>query len=231
MRLLDCGCGVGSITAGLAEAVASGEVIGIDLQSAQLERARALAAKRGVGNVRFEVGSAYELPFPDASFDAAFAHTLLMHLSDPLKALQQMHRVLKPGGVIGIADDDWGSVLADPPAPVLTRIFPLILKAIEHHGGQPYAARYHRRTLLEAGFSRAIALPTVATAGAFGTAADTRWFAAFFVDKLRQPTFVELVTREQWTDEAALTEMASEIAAWGERPDAYFAAMGVAAVG
>jgi 2-polyprenyl-3-methyl-5-hydroxy-6-metoxy-1,4-benzoquinol methylase len=53
LRLLDCGCGPGSITFGLAEAVAPGEVVGFDVQPAQVERARALAAERGVPNVRF----------------------------------------------------------------------------------------------------------------------------------------------------------------------------------
>jgi ubiquinone/menaquinone biosynthesis C-methylase UbiE len=74
MRLLDAGCGQGSITIGLADAVAPGEVVGLDRDPEQVERARALAAERGVTNVRFEVGDAYALPFPDASFDAVFAH-------------------------------------------------------------------------------------------------------------------------------------------------------------
>ncbi len=46
-----------------------------------------LAAQRGVTNVRFEVISIYELPFPDGSFDAAFANTVLMHLREPVRAL------------------------------------------------------------------------------------------------------------------------------------------------
>ncbi len=65
MHVLDAGCGPGSITVGLAAAVAPGEVIGIDVQPSQVEQARALAAQRGVTNVRFEVTNIYELPFPD----------------------------------------------------------------------------------------------------------------------------------------------------------------------
>jgi ubiquinone/menaquinone biosynthesis C-methylase UbiE len=114
MRLLDCGCGPGSITLGLAEAVAPGEVVGLDIQPAQVERARVLAAERGVANVRFEVGTAYELPFPDASFDAAIALTVLMHLREPPRALREMKRVLKPRGVLGIADDDAATNLWEP---------------------------------------------------------------------------------------------------------------------
>jgi ubiquinone/menaquinone biosynthesis C-methylase UbiE len=63
MRLLDCGCGPGTITLGLAEVVAPGEVIGIDIGAAQIEDARLAAARREITNLRFEVASVYELPF------------------------------------------------------------------------------------------------------------------------------------------------------------------------
>lgn len=83
MSLLDCGCGQGTITLGLAEIVAPGEVVGIDIDPDQIERARALAAERGAKNVRFEVADIYALPFPDGSFDAVFGNQLLLWLSDP----------------------------------------------------------------------------------------------------------------------------------------------------
>ena len=87
MQVLDVGCGPGSITLGLAEAVAPGSVVGIDFQPAQIKQARASAAERAVANVRFEVADAYQLPFPGHSFDAAFAHGVLMHLREPVRAL------------------------------------------------------------------------------------------------------------------------------------------------
>jgi len=91
MQVLDVGCGPGSIAVGLGEAVAPGNVVGIDLQPTQIEQAHVLAAKRAVSNVRFEVADAYRLPFPDHSFDAAFAHALLNHLREPVRALVEMH--------------------------------------------------------------------------------------------------------------------------------------------
>jgi ubiquinone/menaquinone biosynthesis C-methylase UbiE len=231
MRLLDCGCGPGSITVGLAEAVGPGEVVGLDFQPAQVERARALAAERGVPNLRVEVGSAYELPFADASFDAAFAHTLLLHLREPLRALREIKRVLRPGGVVGIADDDAGTELWEPRTPLLTRAYQLMLRLIEHHGGDPYGARHHRRRLLEAGFARPVAGATTSAAGVWGTPEETRDFAAWWADQFGQPTVVELMTAQGWADQAALAAIVEEILAWGGRPDAYFAMMGVAAVG
>ena len=56
MSVVDCGCGPGSVTIGFAEIVAPGEVLGIDVGEGQVETARAIAAEKGVQNVRFEVG-------------------------------------------------------------------------------------------------------------------------------------------------------------------------------
>lgn len=106
MALLDCGSGPGSITAGLAKVVALGDTVGIDIEPTVVEQARENATSQGLSNLRFEVASIYELPFPDESFDAVFAHTVLQHLSEPVKALGEIHRVMKPGGVVGLRESD-----------------------------------------------------------------------------------------------------------------------------
>ena len=80
MRVLDAGCGPGTITVGLARAVAPAEVVGIDAELGVLARARGLAAAQAVENVTFRPADVYALPFPDDYFDAVFAHTLLEHL-------------------------------------------------------------------------------------------------------------------------------------------------------
>lgn len=231
MRLLDCGCGVGTITLGLAEAVAPGEAVGIDFQAAQVARAQALATERGVTNVRFEVASVYALPFPDGSFDAVFANTLLLHLAEPLRALREMRRVLKPGGVVAIADDDHSARIIEPPSSHMVAMYRLFMLVIAHHGGDPYRARHHRRLLREAGFARPVAGGTLGTGGAWGTPEDTRLWAAWLVDQVNAPAFQEMVTAQGWADEATLAAMAAGILAWGERPDAFLAILGVTALG
>src|SRR5438132_6607001 len=85
VRVLDCGCGPGAITADVAALVAPGEVVGVDIEPGQVEAARRRVAERGLANARFEVASLYELPFPDASFGVAYAHTVVQHLREPLR--------------------------------------------------------------------------------------------------------------------------------------------------
>ena len=62
----------------------------------------------GVTNAHFEVADVYSLPFPDGFFDAVFAHAVLMHLREPVRALEEVRRVLRPGGML-----EFATVMAD----------------------------------------------------------------------------------------------------------------------
>ncbi len=141
MRLLDVGCGPGSITAGLAEVVAPGEVVGVDLSAEVLAEAGRLAAERRLTNLRFEAASVYDLPFPAASFDAVFAHTLLEHVHDPAAALLEMRRVLRPGGVVGVRDADWASGIFWPRDVLMDLAYDLYARVWTHNGGHPNLGR------------------------------------------------------------------------------------------
>lgn len=111
-RLLDAGCGPGTITLGLARKVAPGHVIGIDVEDSQFAASREEAQRQDL-NVEFRKAIVYELPFEDQSFDAVFSHALLEHLSDPAVAIAEFRRVLKPGGAIGLRSGDLGGLLID----------------------------------------------------------------------------------------------------------------------
>ncbi|MDH3581672.1 MAG: class I SAM-dependent methyltransferase, partial [Hyphomicrobiales bacterium] len=156
MELLDCGCGPGSITCGLAKAVAPGQVIGIDLEESQVELARKNATKAGLTNVTFDTGSAYELPFEDARFDAVFSHAMLEHLRDPLAVIKEMHRVLKPGGLVGLRSVDLAATLIAPAEPALTKAHDIWVKYRLHCGGDPSLGQRLRGLLREAGFANTI---------------------------------------------------------------------------
>ncbi len=231
MNLLDCGCGLGSITLDLARIVFPGHVIGIDLDDDQLDFARSEADRRGVKNVRFEKASVYKLPFADSSFDAALAHTLLMHLNDPPKALKEMRRILKkPRGVIGIFDDDFGSFFFSPSTPLLEKATKLLIKIIEMNGGSPFYSRNLRHLLLEAGFTKTEGHAVAAEY--YGTLEETKRFADTYVRViLRQLSNRPVKSDSKLTDHKLIDEIITEVRSWGDRPDAFHAVMYCAALG
>jgi len=226
MRVLDVGCGPGSITLGLAEAVSPGEVVGVDIQPAQVGQARTLAASREVRNVRFEAASIYALPFPDRCFDAAFANGVVMHLAEPVRALAELRRVLRRGGIAGVRDPDFGASLYAPMTALLERLLALRVQVRRHNGGDPFRPRHYRRLLLEAGFARAEAGASVEAAGC---AATTGRHAAFLKAMLQG--FAPTLRAQGWLDQAAIDAMAAEIDAWARRPDAFYATTWCEALG
>jgi ubiquinone/menaquinone biosynthesis C-methylase UbiE len=116
--VLDIGCGTGTLTAALARADPSVEVLGLDGDEQVLRIARAKNARYGE-RVRFTRGMADELPAQDASVDRAVASLLLHHLprEAKLRALAEARRVLRPDGLLVIAD--WGK----PHGPLMRAAF------------------------------------------------------------------------------------------------------------
>lgn len=153
MHLLDCGCGPGTMTLGLAQLVAPGLVIGIDRAPSQVVLAQEQAEQQALQTVRFLHADVDALPFDDRSFDAVFAHAVLEHLQQPDRALQELWRVLKPGGVIGVRSPDWGGFLIAPSTPGLEDALSYYKALHQQNGGHPYIGRDLKALLRSAGFS------------------------------------------------------------------------------
>ena len=154
MRLLDCGCGPGTITCDIAQRIAPTRVIGLDFSAEQVAAATRDARSRGIANVEFRQGSVYELPFADASFDAAFSHALLEHLREPAKAVAEFRRVLKPGGAVGVCTPDWGGFLVAPPSEELLLAFEAYKELQNRNGGDVYCGRKLGGFLAGTGFGK-----------------------------------------------------------------------------
>jgi len=102
-RLLDVACGPGLVVCAFAPHVRT--ATGIDVTPAMLERARRLAADKGVVNVAWRRGDVYSLPFGDASFTIVTTRFSFHHFLDPAAVLREMVRVCAPGGRIVVVDD------------------------------------------------------------------------------------------------------------------------------
>ena len=102
-RLLDVACGPGLVVCAFASHVR--KATGIDVTPAMLERARKLAAEKGLTNVAWQHGDVYSLPYDDASFTIVTTRFSFHHFLDPAAVLQEMVRVCAPGGRIVVVDD------------------------------------------------------------------------------------------------------------------------------
>ena len=100
--VLDVACGPGILSAAIAKTAR--EVLAFDLTPQMLKRAAQRCAEAGLGNVTFREGSAIELPFADAAFDAVVTRLSVHHFDRPDRAMSEIFRVLRPGGRFVIAD-------------------------------------------------------------------------------------------------------------------------------
>jgi ubiquinone/menaquinone biosynthesis C-methylase UbiE len=214
MDLLDVGCGPGSITFELARYVAPGRTLGADLHREWLPA----AAERDAAAARFVVADVCRLPFADASFDAAHSHALFQHLSDPIAALTELHRVLRPGGVIGVADWDRELASIHPSDETLQRSLAWLGALRRGEGGDPQAGRRLAERLARAGFERPAMHVVAQGLATRRTARDTgeRWAA----------TFEDAATRQQLIDlgiasAADLAALPAQWRAWGREPGAF----------
>lgn len=153
--VLDCGCGPGSITLGLARHVSDGRVTGIDMDPGQIETAGRRARGERVANALFMTGSVYALPYADAAFDAVFSHALFEHLAHPVDAARECLRVLKPDGVMGVVTPDWEAFVVAPDSPEVRSALADYCRRQADNGGDPGVGRKLATILTEAGFTNA----------------------------------------------------------------------------
>jgi ubiquinone/menaquinone biosynthesis C-methylase UbiE len=123
--VLEVGSGSGAVARDLARLVGpQGQVVGIDPSRICVVAARRLAHVHGLdGRIVFRIGDGRRLPFRTGRFDVALAITVLLHVDDPDVVVQEMVRVTRPGGVVGLQDQDFGTLaLAHPDRGLTARI-------------------------------------------------------------------------------------------------------------
>jgi ubiquinone/menaquinone biosynthesis C-methylase UbiE len=108
MQVLDLGCGSGAFTTFIARAVGDkGKVYALDIQAdmlKQLENKLSKPENNDIKNIKLIEGNAYELPFDDNSLDLVNMVTVIQEIPDRDRALQEVKRVLKPGGILAVTE-------------------------------------------------------------------------------------------------------------------------------
>jgi ubiquinone/menaquinone biosynthesis C-methylase UbiE len=151
--VLDLGCGTGVLARALAARGFAERLVGVDQSPVLIESAKRLASDERIGeHIDFRVGDVHHLDLRDAEFDAAIAHTLLSHVSDPLQVLREAARVVRPGGWVVAFDGDYASWTFGCSDPVLARAMEdAIMAAVV---SKPRVMRDMPRLLREVGMRR-----------------------------------------------------------------------------
>jgi SAM-dependent methyltransferase len=221
MTLLDCGCGPGSITLDLAEIVSPGNVIGIDIEPIQIDRAQGLREERGVDNTRFEVGDATDLQFSKESFDIVFAHGVIEYLEDPVKVFIGMRSILREGGILAIRHGDWGGFLFAPEDSEAAKFFDLFVELMKSDGGDPLFGRNQLSYLRQASFSD---IKVSASYDCWTSSPEmTLQVAAYMAAHCISDEFVQPIIELGLSDRPTLERISNELLIWGENPDAFAA--------
>ncbi len=153
LRILDLGCGPGTISVGLAKAVAPGELHGVDMEESQVEKARLVAESQGLNNAFFHVADAVDMPFEDGFFDVAHCHNVLMHIPDTAAVLSEIKRVLKPGGIIGCREMIVDSSFTHPDFGIIRRSWDMFGDLLVADDGHPQMGKELKNHLVDAGFA------------------------------------------------------------------------------
>jgi ubiquinone/menaquinone biosynthesis C-methylase UbiE len=220
MNVIDCGCGPGSITCDLAEAVAPGEVVGVDRSARILERAEGIANERGITNVRFEQGDINRLHFADGTFDAALESSTLQYLPRPMKAVREIYRVLKPGGVFGARDRDYHGDLFGNPNAVVRAAWRMHYATYKKLSSMDLTTGGRLRLLLnKAGFEKLI---NTASYEDHGDLEGARWIAGFYTRNFDSPDYVNRIIEHGYATSELLAQWRQAWLAWGEDPRSFY---------
>lgn len=219
LSLVDIGCGPGTLTADLAARVAPGPVTAVEISAEALDLARAELASRGLTGVEFRFGDMESLDLPDASFDVVHAHQVLQHVSDPVRALREMGRVCRPGGLVAARDADYAGFVWFPQPPELDEWLAVYRAVARVNGGEPDAGRRLLSWARAAGFAEVTA---TASTWCFATPADRAWWGELWAERIVGSDLARRAIEAGLASRDRLERVAAGWRAWAEAEDGWF---------
>jgi len=219
MALLDVGCGPGSITVDLAHRVAPGRVAAVDASAEVIELARAAAGSAGLENLSFEVGDGYALDHEGASFDVVHAHQVVQHLSEPVRALVEMRRVLKPDGLLAVRDGDYGGFFWSPADEMLDRWLVLYHELTAANRTEADAGRHLPAWVRAAGFG---SVEVSSSTWTFAAPEDRAFWGGLWADRVVESEFARQSVEYGLSTPDELAAIADAFTRWTEDDDGVF---------
>jgi SAM-dependent methyltransferase len=218
--LLDVGSGPGTITVDLARRIAPGRVTAVEVSEDALRLTRAEAVAQGQDTIDFAVADVHDLDCRDDSFDLVHAHQVLQHVADPVRALKEMRRVCRPGGIVAARDSDYAAFTWYPDNPDLDRWLRLYRRATRANGGEPDAGRRLLSWARAAGFTD---VTTTAATWCFATPADRQWWGGMWAERIVRSALARQLLDSGLATDADLQRIAAAWRSWADEPDGWFA--------
>lgn len=226
LRLLDVGCGPGTISVDLASRVSpAGQVVAIDASADVVEQARSAAAQAAAENVEVLVADVYGLRgssdprFADGSFDVVHAHQVLQHLPDPVAALRVLRRLRAPDGLVAARDADYGLMAWYPDTPGLEEWRRLYRDLARGAGGEPDAGRRLHVWAREAGFARVVVSTST---WCYADPQARAWWAGLWADRIVDSSIAREAVARGAATPSDLTRLREAWLEWGEHRDGWF---------
>lgn len=217
-RILDVGCGPGTITVDLARVATQGSVVGLDRSESVMSEARKTAGQANVTNVDLRVGDVYDLDFEAGSFDVVHAHQVLQHLSDPVAALREMSRVCTPEGLVAVRDSDYSGFSWWPAVPELDGWLTLYKKVARANGAEPDAGRRLKSWALAAELD---IVSSTAGVWCFSTPAEVSWWGGMWAERIVDSSMAEQAIERGLASADDLARLAQGWRRWAGSAEAW----------
>lgn len=218
MKILDIGCGPGTITVDVASYVPQGHITGLERAGSILTQARANAAAKGATNIDFVEGDANALSYADNTFDVVYCHQVLQHVGDPVGMLSEMKRVVKKGGIVAAREADYGGFIWYPELPGLKEWQDMYDRVARRNGGEPNAGRMLHAWARKAGFAN---VRCSCTMWCYATEADVRWWSESWVERSVASSFASTAVEHGLCGKEDLERISGAWREWGKDQDAW----------
>lgn len=219
VRVLDVGSGPGTITVEIAERIAPGELVALEINDEAAALTSAELSRNQVTNASVVTGDVHNLDLADESFDVVHAHQVLQHVTDPVTALREMGRVCRTGGVVAARDSDYGKFDWGPRIPELDEWLRLYEDAARANGGEPDAGRYLEQWSREAGFHDVI---TSQSTWEYRTPDQCAWWGEMWAARILHSDLTRQLLDEKRATQQELEAISAAWLEWAKSEGAWY---------
>lgn len=219
-RILDVGCGPGTITLDFARAVGpDGWVLGLDQSESVIDEARAAASDAGIDNVEFAVGDLMDVDVGAQTFDIVHAHQVLQHVVDPVAMLRRMGRLTTADGLVAARDADYGAMTWFPSDAWLDRWLEVYRATARWYGTEPDGGRHLLSWARQAGLEQ---VQSSASAWCYATVDECGWWGSLQAERIVGSAITERILGADLASREDLEQMAAAWHRWAQADAAWF---------